>query len=147
MLRLNVVRYPGIARVSNSLFGISLTSVDPQAAAAIFEFFWPHALKNGWREIYLGSPVSGLKCALDQDSSLDAKTYIYARRGGLPLDPQLRYYRKKGFTDIVSFIPLLALVGHVVHSIKTTGIPRICEVSNVRQPNLKYNASLRGVNM
>jgi hypothetical protein len=99
------IGYPGIARVSNSLFGISLTSVDPQATAAIFDFFWPHALKNGWREIYLGSPVPGLKCALEQDPSLDVKTYIYARRGGLPLDPQLRYYSKKGFTDIVAVLP------------------------------------------
>nr|BFE97000.1 hypothetical protein GCM10020185_75360 [Pseudomonas brassicacearum subsp. brassicacearum] len=46
---------------TDALFGISLSSVDPKAANAIFEFFWPYALKQGWSVIYLGSPVPGLR--------------------------------------------------------------------------------------
>ncbi len=93
------------ARATNSLFGISLTSVDPHAVQALFEFFWPHALKNRWREIYLGSPAPGLKRALDSEPALDATTYVHSRRNGLPRDPQLRYYYQKGFTDIVAVLP------------------------------------------
>ncbi len=90
---------------TNSLFGISLTSVDPRAAAALFSFFWPHALKNGWRQIYLGSPIPGFKRALENNPSLDVVSYAHTRRGKLPLDPQLRYYHGKGFTRIVAVLP------------------------------------------
>lgn len=90
---------------TSCLFGISLTSVDPQAVEALFDFFWPYALKNNWREIYLGSPVPGLKRALDSEPALDAQTYVLSRRNGLPRDPQLRYYYQKGFTDIVAVLP------------------------------------------
>lgn len=88
-----------------SLFGISLTSVEPQAALALFDFFWPHALKNGWRDIYLGSPIPGLQRALATDPQLDVHTYVHAKRGGLPRDTQLRYYHRKGFQEIVSVLP------------------------------------------
>ncbi len=88
-----------------SLFGISLTSVDPQAALALFDFFWPHALKNGWRDIYLGSPIPGLQRALAADPNLDIHTYVHTKRGGLPRDTQLRYYHRKGFQQIVSVLP------------------------------------------
>jgi hypothetical protein len=27
---------------------------------ALLQFFWPRALRAGWRHIYLGSPVPGL---------------------------------------------------------------------------------------
>lgn len=96
---------PNSADNTNCLFGISLTSVDPRAVEALFEFFWPHALKNNWREIYLGSPVPGLKRALACEPGLDVATYVHSRRNGLPLDPQLRYYHQKGFTDIVAVLP------------------------------------------
>jgi hypothetical protein len=89
----------------SSLFGISLTSVEPQAALALFDFFWPQALKNGWRDIYLGSPIPGLQRALAADPHLDVHTYVRAKRGGLPRDTQLRYYHRKGFQEIVSVLP------------------------------------------
>ena len=88
-----------------SLFGISLTSVEPQAALALFDFFWPHALKNGWCDIYLGSPIPGLQRALAADPQLNVHTYVHAKRGGLPRDTQLRYYHRKGFQQIVSVLP------------------------------------------
>jgi hypothetical protein len=89
----------------HSLFGISLTSVEPQAALALFDFFWPHALKNGWRDIYLGSPIPGLQRALAADPNLDIHTYVHTKRGGLPRDTQLRYYHRKGFQQIISVLP------------------------------------------
>ncbi len=100
-----VTTHDSIEKKTNSLFGISLTSVDPRAAAALFSFFWPHALKNGWRQIYLGSPIPGFKRALENNPSLDVVTYAHTRRGKLPLDPQLRYYHGKGFTRIVAVLP------------------------------------------
>jgi hypothetical protein len=87
------------------LFGISLTSIAPEAACALFEFFWPHALKNGCREIYLGSPVPGLRQAMQEDATLDAETYARSRRGELPRDAQLRYYHQKGFREVVAVLP------------------------------------------
>lgn len=93
------------AERSSSLFGVSLTSVEPQAALALFDFFWPHALKNGWRDVYLGSPIPGLQRALAVDPQLDVHTYVHAKRGGLPRDTQLRYYHRKGFQQIVSVLP------------------------------------------
>lgn len=90
---------------TRSLFGISLTSVDGQAAWSLIRFFWPHALKQGWREIYLGSPMPGLRRAREMEQQLAAEHYARARRGGLPLDPQLRYYHRKGFKEIVAVRP------------------------------------------
>lgn len=91
--------------VTKSLFGISLTSVDPLAVSSIFEFFWPYALKNGWKNIYLGSPIPGLKRALADDPELDIESYVHSRRRKLPRDAQLRYYYHKGFTDIITVLP------------------------------------------
>lgn len=90
---------------TNSLFGISLTSVNPDAASALFDFFWPHALKGGWRDIYLGSPIPGLAKALLANPGLDVERYVHSRRGGLPRDAQLRYYHRKGFKQIVAVVP------------------------------------------
>src|SRR3990167_1810660 len=84
------------------LFGISLSSTDPKAAEAIFEFFWPHALKAGWSDIYLGSPVPGLRNWLSKNPGIPVAQYVRGERNGLPLDPQLRYYFKKGFRRIVA---------------------------------------------
>ncbi|GAB4090441.1 hypothetical protein GCM10028785_31100 [Hydrogenophaga soli] len=85
-----------------SLFGISLTSVDGEAAWALIRFFWPHALQQGWRDIYLGSPMPGYRRAREQHPRLSAEHHARARRRGLPADPQLRYYHRKGFKDIVA---------------------------------------------
>jgi hypothetical protein len=90
---------------TRSLFGISLTSVDPKAAWSLIGFFWPCALKQGWRDIYLGSPIPGLKRALQWEHQLAVEHYARARRGGLPQDPQLRYYHRRGFREIVAVRP------------------------------------------
>lgn len=90
---------------TRSLFGISLTSIDPKAAWSLIVFFWPCALKQGWRDIYLGSPIPGLKRALQWERQLAVEHYARARRGGLPQDPQLRYYHRRGFREIVAVRP------------------------------------------
>jgi len=90
---------------TRSLFGISLTSVDGAAAWALIRFFWPHALRAGWREIYLGSPLPGLARALRAEPSLEPARYASLTRGGLPADPQLRYYHRRGFKQIVAVRP------------------------------------------
>ncbi len=87
---------------TGALFGISLSSVDPKAANAIFEFFWPYALKHGWSDVYLGSPVPGLRGWLSKNPDISVVQYVRSKRQGLPLDPQLRYYFKKGFRKIVA---------------------------------------------
>lgn len=85
-----------------ALFGISLSSVEPRAGQAIFDFFWPHALKSGWREMYLGSPVPGLRAWLARHPGRTIDEYVHARSNGLPRDPQLRYYHRKGFRQVVA---------------------------------------------
>ena len=84
------------------LFGISLSSVDSKATQEIFEFFWPHALKTGWSEVYLGSPVPGLRNWISKNPDSPVAQYVRSEHKGLPLDPQLRYYFKKGFRKIVA---------------------------------------------
>jgi hypothetical protein len=90
---------------TRSLFGISLTSTDGAAVWELIRFFWPHALKNGWREIYLGSPLPGLAKTLRAQPALSAQAYARMRHRGLPLDPQLRYYHRRGFKDLVAVRP------------------------------------------
>src|SRR3990167_4901370 len=89
----------------NALFGISLSSIDPAAVKAIFGYFWPHALKGGWRHIFLGSPIPGLANWLQRHPQGNAQTYVRQQRRGLPLDPQLRYYHGKGFRHIEAVLP------------------------------------------
>lgn len=86
---------------TRSLFGISLTSVDGAASWALIRFFWPHALRAGWRDIYLGSPLPGLARALRDEPSLAPASYAEQTRWGLPVDPQLRYYHRRGFRELV----------------------------------------------
>ncbi|MEO6921583.1 MAG: hypothetical protein ABI171_21460 [Collimonas sp.] len=85
-----------------ALFGISLSSIDGDAAKAIFAFFWPHALKNGWQEMYLGSPIPGLRDWIRDNPGQAVENYVFERRKGLPRDRQLCYYHKKGFQRIVA---------------------------------------------
>lgn len=94
-----------VPAATRSLFGISLSSVDADAVAAILEFFWPYALKDGWRDIYLGSPMPGLRAWKRVNPDTPAEVYMRDERHGLPRDPQLRYYHGKGFKDIVSCKP------------------------------------------
>lgn len=87
------------------LFGISLSSARPEAVEAMFAFFLPYALKAGWRRVYLGSPVPGLARWRERLPLAPVETYVHARRKGLPQDPQLRYYWRKGFRTIVACKP------------------------------------------
>jgi predicted metal-dependent hydrolase len=93
------------ARPSQALFGISLSSTDSAAVEALFEFFWPYALKGGWRHIYLGSPVPGLARWQQANPKQPAHAYVFATRHGQPRDPQLRYYWGKGFKHIMACKP------------------------------------------
>lgn len=107
---------------TRSLFGISLSSVDADAVQAIFEFFWPYSLKAGWRDIYLGSPMPGLRAWKSSHPDGSPEVYMCEKRHGLPRDPQLRYYYHKGFRDILACKP-----GYFPHP-----------------PSLDYGAVLRG---
>lgn len=90
---------------SSSLFGVSLSSRSRAGAEALFAFCWPYALKRGWRHVYLGSPVPGLRDWLQTGPESDVEEYARACRGGLPLDPQLRYYHARGFDEIIAVKP------------------------------------------
>ena len=85
---------------TRSLFGISLSSIDSDAVTALFEFFWPYALKSGWRDIYLGSPMPGLRAWKRRHPDGAPEAYMRETRHGLPRDPQLRYYHTKGFRRV-----------------------------------------------
>jgi hypothetical protein len=87
------------------LFGTSLSSCDSAAVQAILHFFLPQAIKAGWREIYLGSPIPGFQRWLLNNPEGSVEDYVRSARRGLPLDPQLRHYHKMGFKKIVSIKP------------------------------------------
>ncbi|PMS22028.1 hypothetical protein C0Z18_05780 [Trinickia dabaoshanensis] len=90
---------------SSTLFGISLSSRNCEGVTALLNYFWPIALKRGWRHIYLGSPVPGLRDWRETHPERPIDDYVHATRRGMPLDPQLRYYRSRGFTKIVCAKP------------------------------------------
>jgi hypothetical protein len=90
---------------SRSLFGISLSSREPAGVDALLRFFWPIALYAGWRHIYLGSPLPGLSEWQARHPAGQVEDYVMARRRGRPLDPQLRYYHRRGFTRIMAIKP------------------------------------------
>lgn len=90
---------------SRSLFGISLSSRDPAGVDALLRFFWPRALRAGWRHIFLGSPVPGLAAWITRHPNGQPIDYVLTRRQGLPLDAQLRYYHRRGFDRIVALKP------------------------------------------
>lgn len=85
-----------------ALFGISLTSVEPGAALQLIAYQYLNAIRGGKRYVYLGSPMPGLSRHLARHPEVSVQEYAFAKRSGLPLDPQLRYYHGKGFRDIVS---------------------------------------------
>jgi hypothetical protein len=87
---------------STALFGISLSSRSASAVDALLEFFWPYALKGGWRHIYLGSPMPGFGRWVAKNPGRSGEDYVAQKRGGLPCDPQLKYYYGRGFKDIIS---------------------------------------------
>jgi hypothetical protein len=90
---------------TRSLFGISLTSINPMAVRHLESYIWPLALQAGWQEIYLGSPMPGLHNALRQDPTMSVMDYACAKRRGLPRDAQLRYYHRKGLREIIAVLP------------------------------------------
>ncbi len=84
------------------MFGISLTSVNPDAAMQLLGFYYLYLLKRGYREIFLGSPMPGLRRHLQRHPDACPEAYARATKSGLPIDPQLRYYHSKGFREIVA---------------------------------------------
>lgn len=104
-LSADVDRYGTEPDSSRALFGISLSSINIHAVGEMFRFFHPRALKAGWRDVYLGSPIPGFKKARLRNPELEVWEYVYARcrfRTKEPRDPQLRYYYRKGFREIIS---------------------------------------------
>jgi hypothetical protein len=90
---------------TDALFGISLTSVNADAANALYGFFYVRALKAGFKCVYLGSPIPGLQKSKARKPELSAKDYIQLKhplRKQEPYDPQLNYYYRKGFHEIIS---------------------------------------------
>jgi hypothetical protein len=85
-------------------------------------FFWPYALKKGWRYIYLGSPMPGLQDWLNNNEGRSAMEYACLYKCHAPLDQQLRYYQRRGFRQLVA--------------IKKNYFPH--------QSSLNYGAILRG---
>ncbi|VWB89085.1 hypothetical protein BLA15816_04283 [Burkholderia lata] len=94
-----------VPRRTTTLFGISLSSQSQGAVDALLRFYWPKALKQGWRYIYLGSPLPGLRDWLKNHPDHTVWHYVRTRRAGRPVDPQLRYYRTRGFGKIVDVKP------------------------------------------
>ncbi|GLU31304.1 hypothetical protein WKR88_15260 [Trinickia caryophylli] len=94
-----------VPRRSTTLFGISLSSRSQPAVDALLRFYWPRALRQGWRRIYLGSPIPGLREWLQGHPADSVRRYARATRSGRPVDPQLRYYRARGFNKIVAIKP------------------------------------------
>lgn len=89
-----------------ALFGISLSSIDKDAVESLLLFLIPLAIKSGKRHVYLGSPVPGLQKWRQKHPQADiARDYVFAKKQGLPVDPQLRYYHRKGFTTIIAAKP------------------------------------------
>ncbi|MEU0073850.1 hypothetical protein ABZ027_30525 [Streptomyces sp. NPDC006332] len=88
-----------------SLFGISLSSVDGDAVTAVLSFFLPQIAALGYHDVYLGSPLPGLSDWKRANPEAPVGDYVYAKRNGLPLDPQLRYYHGKGFKSITACKP------------------------------------------
>lgn len=86
------------------LFGISLSSSDKHAVYNMYRYIVPHLVRCGYKSIFLGSPVPGLREWISKYPGKDIeKDYIFKKRNNLPVDPQLRYYHLRGFNRIVSF--------------------------------------------
>ena len=75
------------------------------AAMQLIAFAYLYSVKRGDREVYLGSPMPGLRRHLERNPGASPLAYARSTRGGLPLDPQLRYYHGKGFNELVAVVP------------------------------------------
>ncbi|BCK57940.1 hypothetical protein [Nocardia wallacei] len=91
---------------TDCLFGVSLTSTSARAAEALFRTFLPQLAESGYRNLYGGSTVPGLREWIKAHPDGSPTTYVHATNDdGTPLDRQLRYYYLNGFTTIVSVKP------------------------------------------
>ncbi|MEU3010314.1 hypothetical protein [Nocardia asteroides] len=91
---------------TDCLFGVSLTSISAGAAEALFRSFLPQLADLGYRHLYGGSTVPGLREWIKANPDGSPTAYVRATNDdGTPLDRQLRYYYLNGFTTIVSIKP------------------------------------------
>lgn len=91
---------------TDCLFGVSLTSTSSRAAEALFRTFLPQLAVSGYRNLYGGSTVPGLREWIKSHPEGSPSSYVRATNDdGTPLDRQLRYYHLNGFTTIVSVKP------------------------------------------
>jgi hypothetical protein len=61
---------------TKDLFGISLSSINPDAADLIFGFFYACCMKDGWRSVYLGSPIPGYKKFIESNNTANVDYYV-----------------------------------------------------------------------
>lgn len=90
-------------QAADCLFGMSLTSVDAGAVDAMTTLLRPHV--GGFRSVYLGSPLPGLRAWRERNPALPVEAYVYDRSKGLPRDPQLRYYHGRGLRRLEAVKP------------------------------------------
>lgn len=88
------------------MFGISMSSINKEAVENLFMFFIPRMVRAGKRHVYLGSPMPGVRKWCEKNPRGDVvNDYGRAMKNGLPMDPQLRYYHKKAFNQIIAIKP------------------------------------------
>lgn len=86
------------------IFGISLSSINKYAVYNMYRYIVPHLVRCGYKSIFLGSPVPGLREWISKNADKDIeKDYIFKTKNNIPIDPQLKYYHMRGFNKIVSF--------------------------------------------
>lgn len=91
---------------TDCVFGVSLTSTSSSAAEALFRSFLPQLAVLGYRNLYGGSTVPGLREWIKANPEGSPTSYVRGTNAdGTPLDRQLRYYYLNGFTTIVSVKP------------------------------------------
>jgi hypothetical protein len=91
---------------TDCLFGVSLTSTSSSAAGALFRSFLPQLAELGYKNLYGGSTVPGLRQWIKANPDGSPLSYVHATNDdGMPLDRQLRYYYLNGFTTIISVKP------------------------------------------
>ncbi|MBF6416321.1 hypothetical protein [Nocardia cyriacigeorgica] len=91
---------------TDCVFGVSLTSANSAAAEALFRSFLPQLAEAGYRNLYGGSTVPGLREWIKANPEGSPVSYVRATNDdGTPLDRQLRYYFLNGFTTIVAVKP------------------------------------------
>lgn len=91
---------------TDCVFGVSLTSTSSAAAGALFRSFLPQLAELGYRNLYGGSTVPGLREWIMANPEGSPVSYVRATNDdGTPVDRQLRYYYLNGFTTIVAVKP------------------------------------------